>query len=103
MDRAVHCHSGVVDYSGRFEYLGVWDMGYRRQNNGTEHIFVHGKGDWEQEALRRQRNFQFAVRVVMTSFVVVIDFFRVIHEKFFPIKHRGYCSGTRHRRTRPGG
>ena len=59
-------------------------MGYRRQQNDPQHVFVHGKGDWEQEALRRQRNFQFAVRIVMTSFFVVIDFLRNVYKRFFP-------------------
>lgn len=60
-------------------------MGSRyRQNNQPEHIYVHGKGDWEQEALRRQRNMQFAIRVVSSSFIVTYNFFKGIIDRFRP-------------------
>ena len=58
-------------------------MGYR-QHNQPDHIYVHGKGDLEQEALRRQRNINYVIRVVMSSFLVTFSLFRRIHNWFYP-------------------
>ncbi len=55
-----------------------------RQNHQPEHIYIHGKGDWEQEALRQQRNMQYATRVVVSSFIVTYNFFKSIVDRFKP-------------------
>jgi hypothetical protein len=55
-----------------------------RQNSQPEHIYIHGKGDWEQEALRRQRNLEYATGVVASSFIVAYNFFKGIIDRFRP-------------------